>query len=337
MLLGSAASCVTSRSCRCWVKPAVQVARNYRALRAAGFTVRKTTDLIIGTYCIEHRQILLHADRDFEPMREHLGLQGGVTCMNQRAKPKDLSSRSLRSSRPLRYTLPPSAQVSPPLSDALAHWHQFYILLGTAAGTLVGLLFVAASVTAGVFPSDRRAPLRVLSATVVHFSSVLIVSLILLAPIENWTLLGVVVLVCGLIGIAYDGLVCRDATRDSLMAAIDLEDQICYAVLPVVTYLSEDVSGIMLALRWAAGCAVLAISLTALLVVGIHNAWDIQSLITQDFLRKIPSDHSRNDGRRGEPPRRCGSGTSGLRQIVPIGSGDPLDHADIQQSAQLPG
>ena len=54
---------------------AVQVARNYRALRAAGFTVRKTTDLIIGTYCIEHGHTLLHADRDFEPMREHLGLQ----------------------------------------------------------------------------------------------------------------------------------------------------------------------------------------------------------------------------------------------------------------------
>ena len=54
---------------------AVQVARNYRALRAAGFTVRKTPDLIIGTYCIEHGHTLLHADRDFEPMREHLGLQ----------------------------------------------------------------------------------------------------------------------------------------------------------------------------------------------------------------------------------------------------------------------
>ena len=112
--------------------------------------------------------------------------------------------------------------------DALTHWHEFYALLGTAAGTLVGLLFVAATVAAGVFPSDRQAPLRIfLSATVVHFSSVLIVSLILLAPIENWTLLGVVVLVCGLIGIAYYGLVCRDATRDGLMAAIDLEDRIC--------------------------------------------------------------------------------------------------------------
>jgi predicted nucleic acid-binding protein len=54
---------------------AVQVARNYRVLRAAGCTVRKTPDLIIGTYCIEHGHTLLHEDRDFEPMREHLGLQ----------------------------------------------------------------------------------------------------------------------------------------------------------------------------------------------------------------------------------------------------------------------
>jgi hypothetical protein len=46
-----------------------------------------------------------------------------------------------------------------------------YALLGTAAGTLVGLLFVAATVATGIFPTDRPAPLRVfLSATVVHFS-----------------------------------------------------------------------------------------------------------------------------------------------------------------------
>ena len=70
--------------------------------------------------------------------------------------------------------------------DALAHWHEFYMLLGTAAGTLVGLLFVAATVGAGVFSSDRPAPLRIfLSASVVHFSSVLMVSLIVLAPVET--------------------------------------------------------------------------------------------------------------------------------------------------------
>lgn len=54
---------------------AVQVARNYRALRAAGFSVRKMPDLIIATYCIEHGHTLLHNDRDFEPMRLHLGLR----------------------------------------------------------------------------------------------------------------------------------------------------------------------------------------------------------------------------------------------------------------------
>ncbi|MDX2144307.1 MAG: PIN domain nuclease [Rhodospirillaceae bacterium] len=54
---------------------AVQAAANYRALRQRGITVRKTIDLIIGTFCIENDHVLLHADRDFEPLRKHLGLR----------------------------------------------------------------------------------------------------------------------------------------------------------------------------------------------------------------------------------------------------------------------
>jgi predicted nucleic acid-binding protein len=53
---------------------APRAARNYRKLRALGVTVRKTADIIIGTFCIEHRHILLHDDRDFAPMEKHLGL-----------------------------------------------------------------------------------------------------------------------------------------------------------------------------------------------------------------------------------------------------------------------
>ena len=49
-------------------------ARNYRQLRELGVTVRKTADIIIGTFCIERRCALLHDDRDFAPMEEHLGL-----------------------------------------------------------------------------------------------------------------------------------------------------------------------------------------------------------------------------------------------------------------------
>lgn len=53
---------------------AVKSATNYRFLRSQGFTIRKTIDLIIGTFCIERGHSLLHSDRDFEPMERLLGL-----------------------------------------------------------------------------------------------------------------------------------------------------------------------------------------------------------------------------------------------------------------------
>jgi predicted nucleic acid-binding protein len=53
---------------------AVAAARNFRLLRKHGITVRKTIDLLIGTWCIENRRPLLHNDSDFRPMVRHLGL-----------------------------------------------------------------------------------------------------------------------------------------------------------------------------------------------------------------------------------------------------------------------
>ena len=54
---------------------AIASARNYRALRAKGVTVRKTIDVLIGTFCLLNGHELLHADRDFDPMTEYLGLK----------------------------------------------------------------------------------------------------------------------------------------------------------------------------------------------------------------------------------------------------------------------
>jgi predicted nucleic acid-binding protein len=53
---------------------AVAAARNFRSLRRRGITIRKTIDLLIGTWCIENRKPLLHNDKDFHPMARHLGL-----------------------------------------------------------------------------------------------------------------------------------------------------------------------------------------------------------------------------------------------------------------------
>ena len=54
---------------------AVQAAKNFRALRGLGLTVRRTIDTIIATWCIENGHSLLHSDRDFEPFAAHLGLK----------------------------------------------------------------------------------------------------------------------------------------------------------------------------------------------------------------------------------------------------------------------
>lgn len=58
----------------CSKELAIESALNYRRLRANGVTVRKTIDVLIGTFCIHHQISLLHSDRDFEPMKRLLKL-----------------------------------------------------------------------------------------------------------------------------------------------------------------------------------------------------------------------------------------------------------------------
>jgi predicted nucleic acid-binding protein len=57
------------------VEIALRAADHYRALRRLGITLRKTIDLLIGTWCIAEDSALLHSDRDFDPMVQHLGLR----------------------------------------------------------------------------------------------------------------------------------------------------------------------------------------------------------------------------------------------------------------------
>ena len=53
---------------------AIKSALNYRFLRNKGVTVRKTIDVMIGTFCIHYQCSLLHDDRDFDPMEKYLKL-----------------------------------------------------------------------------------------------------------------------------------------------------------------------------------------------------------------------------------------------------------------------
>jgi modulator of FtsH protease len=162
------------------------------------------------------------------------------------------------------------------LPQALAPWHDFYTLLGAASATMTGLLFVAVSVGSGVFSQNRRGALRMfLSASVVQFSSILAGCLLVLAPLQHWAVLGGAILGWGSFGLAYSALALRDTVRDGIVARIDLEDRLWYAVAPAIGYLIEVAAGVALLLRQDAGCTVLAVGMGTLLLVAIHNAWDI--------------------------------------------------------------
>ena len=160
--------------------------------------------------------------------------------------------------------------------DALAPWHDFYTVSGEASATMTGLLFVAASVSSHVFRAGRPGASRMfLSASVAQFAGALAASLAALAPVSDWRVIGGLILVFGLFGLGYSAAAWRGAVRDGVAERIGLEDRLWYAVGPAVGYLLEAGAGVALFLHASAGCGALAAALGFLLIVAIHNAWDI--------------------------------------------------------------
>ena len=163
-----------------------------------------------------------------------------------------------------------------PFADAVRPWHDFYALVGSASATLVGLLFVAASVGSSIYTEEKHFALRAfLSPSVVHFSSVLAACLITMIPTSSWRLTGLLIGADGLFGFVYASLVPRSMLRHGLMKSIDTEDRVWYAALPAVAQAVLLVAGVALLRGMDMGCGVLALAMGLLLVVAIRNSWDI--------------------------------------------------------------
>lgn len=163
-----------------------------------------------------------------------------------------------------------------PLTDALRQWHDFYALIGTAAATLVGLMFVAASIGAGVFTLAHQAGIRsFLSPTVVHFSAVLIICLLASAPSETWLSLGILLACAGVIGGAYSAWIWRRMAKHGITPTIDIVNRLWYTFLPIAVYLMVTGAGLSLTSHDGGSLKVLALGLVLLLVIGIRNAWDM--------------------------------------------------------------
>jgi hypothetical protein len=160
-------------------------------------------------------------------------------------------------------------------SELLHEWHDFYVLIGTASATLIGLMFVAMSIGTTVFNERDRAALEAfITPTVVHFAAALFASLVIMIPEHRWESLGALLGIGGLAGLVYTGRVLVQLIIRHRFA-VDMVDRMYYAVIPLIGYLLTLSAAVLDFLHVAAGEYVMAAALLTLLLAGLRNAWDM--------------------------------------------------------------
>ena len=155
----------------------------------------------------------------------------------------------------------------------LATWQNFYVIIGSAAATLTGLMFVV--MTLRVRGRRSSGALGAFATpTVVHFCAALLVAALLSAPWQALWHAGLLLGLSGLGGVTYVIIVLRRARRLTTAYQPVLEDWLWYMLLPLVSYTALVVAAIVLPGQPAPALFVIAAATVLLLFIGIHNAWD---------------------------------------------------------------
>jgi hypothetical protein len=168
--------------------------------------------------------------------------------------------------------------------SSLVTWQNFYIIVGSSAGALTGLTFIAVTLVGEAHVRGAGQGIAAFtSPTLVHFGAVLFFAAVLSAP---WTALlqpAVVLGLSGLAGVLYTLIVVRRQRRQAAYTLV-LEDWLWYAACPLVLYAALLVAAVVLP-----GSPVLALFaiggvMLLLLFLGLHNAWDLVTYIAAEHL-----------------------------------------------------
>jgi hypothetical protein len=158
---------------------------------------------------------------------------------------------------------------------ALTGWENFYVIVGSSAGALIGLQFVVITLIADrpIAPGQAQAGSAFATPTIVHFGAVLLLSAILSAP---WHGNGTAAVLWGLLGfsgIVYEIIVAWRMRVQNVYQP-EFEDWLFHALLPFAAY--ATLAGSAYAARSNVGGALFGVGAAALLLlfIGIHNAWD---------------------------------------------------------------
>ena len=157
---------------------------------------------------------------------------------------------------------------------SLTGWENFYIIIGSSAAALTGLMFVVITLTAERRGTDDRPGLDAFaSPTVLHFCAVLLVAAILTTPGHTTASLSFCLIAVGLGGIAYSTSIILRIRREKAYAPVT-SDWVWHILLPLVAYVCLLGSAAVFWVSAAAALYSVAAGALLLLYIGIHNAWD---------------------------------------------------------------
>ena len=182
------------------------------------------------------------------------------------------------------------AAVSP-----LPTWQSFYVIIGSAAAALTGLMFVVITLIAGARVRRSSGTIAAFGTpTVVHFGIALLVAAILSAPWQVLWNAGLLLDLCGLGGVTYFVIVVRRVRRARHQADYQpvLEDWLWYTIFPLVSYTALLVAAIVLPGNPAPALFIIGAGTVLLLFTGIHNAWDTVTYLAIE--RSQPEDKSQD-------------------------------------------
>ena len=156
----------------------------------------------------------------------------------------------------------------------LTEWESFYVIVGSSAAALTGLMFVVITLIADLeTPQSGGAVAAFGTPTVVHFCAALIVSAALSAPWHSITKVAAVLGVCGVWGVAYTMIVVRRARRQDTYRPV-FEDWLWHTALPLAAYAALLLASVLLPRAADSSLFVVAAVALSLVLIGIHNAWD---------------------------------------------------------------
>ena len=176
----------------------------------------------------------------------------------------------------------------------LAAWQTYYVIIGTAAATLTGLMFVVITLMAQLrMRPSSWSHMRVFNTSnVVHFGAALLIAALLSAPWPAlWTaalLLGL----AGLVGVSYVLIVLWEVRHRLVGYQLVRSDWLWYTLLPLISYTALVVAAILLPIYPRPVLFIIAAVTMLLLFMGIRNAWDVVTYMAIE--RSQPQDPSQD-------------------------------------------